>query len=65
MVEGKEDFLVSHLESFHYIEGEREIKEIMFQLFEVVNFEMVCPTRDKPKKSEFPIASLQDALTII
>lgn len=55
VVEGEEDFLVSHLESFHYIEGEGEIKEIPFQLFEVVNIEMVFSIRDEPKKSEFPM----------
>lgn len=41
------------------------IKEFPFQLFEVVNIEMVCLIRDEPKKAEFPMASLQDALTII
>lgn len=30
VVEGEEDFLVSHLESFLYIEGEGEVKEIPF-----------------------------------
>ena len=33
--------MVSHLESFRYVEGEGEVKEIMFQLFEEINIEMV------------------------
>lgn len=57
--------MVSHLESFLYIEGEGQIKEIPFQSFEVVNVEMVCPIWDETKKAEFPMASLQDALIII
>lgn len=65
VVEGEDDFLVSHLKSFLYVEGEREIKEIPFQSFEVVNVEMVIPVKDQSKNAEFPMASLKDALTII
>ncbi|KAI5389653.1 hypothetical protein KIW84_075084 [Lathyrus oleraceus] len=62
---GEEDIVASHLASFHYVEEEGEMKEIMFQSFEVFNVEMVCLTRDESKNTEFTITSLQDALTII
>jgi hypothetical protein len=65
VVEGEEDIVVSHLASFRYVEGEGEIREIPFQSFEVINVEMVCPTRDESKDAESPMASLKDALTII
>lgn len=65
VIEGEEDIVVSHLAYFRYVKGEGEMKEILFQSFEVINVEMVFPARDKSKNAEFPMASLQDALTII
>ncbi|XP_050914741.1 uncharacterized protein LOC127129632 [Lathyrus oleraceus] len=65
VVEGEEDIVVSHLASFRYVGGEGEMREIPFQSFEVINVEMVCPTRDESKDAESPMASLKDALTII
>ncbi|XP_050883778.1 uncharacterized protein LOC127086990 [Lathyrus oleraceus] len=65
VVEGEEDIMVSHLASFRYVEGEREIREVTFQSFEVINAEMVCPAKDKSKDAESPMASLKDALPII
>lgn len=46
------------------MEGDRELKEIPFQSFEIVNVEMVGPVGEV-KNIEFPMASLKDALTII
>lgn len=65
VVEGEEDFVVSHLASFRYIEVEGKMKEIHFQSFEVVNVEMVNPFRDESKNVEFPMAFLKDAVIII
>lgn len=65
IVEGEKDIGVSHIASFRYIEGEWEMKEIPFQSFKVINVEMFYPSRDESKNAEFPMASLQDALTII
>lgn len=65
VVEGEEDIMVSHLASFRCVEGKGEMKEISFQSFKVINVEILFPTRDESKNSEFPMASLQDLLTII
>ncbi|XP_050875021.1 uncharacterized protein LOC127078622 [Lathyrus oleraceus] len=65
VVEGEEDIVVSHLTSFQYVEGEGEIREVLFQSFEVINVEMVCPARGESKDAESPMVSLKDALTII
>ncbi|XP_050877043.1 uncharacterized protein LOC127080791 [Lathyrus oleraceus] len=65
VVEGEEDIMVSHLTSFRYVEGEGEMREVPFQSFEVINVEMVCPTKDESKDYESPMESLKDALTII
>ena len=65
VVEGEEDIMVSHLASFRYVEGEGQMKEILFQSFEVINIDMVCTMRDDSKNAEFLMASLQDSLTII
>ncbi|XP_050915899.1 uncharacterized protein LOC127130992 [Lathyrus oleraceus] len=45
--------------------GEGEIREVPLQSFEVINVEMVCPSRDESKDAESPMASLKDALRII
>lgn len=52
--------MVSHLATFLYVEGGREVQEIPFQLFEVVNVDMVVPIGEV-KTIEFPMASLKDA----
>ncbi|XP_050890983.1 uncharacterized protein LOC127096461 [Lathyrus oleraceus] len=65
VVEGEEDIVVSHLASFRYVEGEGEMRKILFQSFEVINVEMVCPAKDESKDAESPMASLKDALKII
>lgn len=65
VVKGEEDIVVSHLASFHYVEEEGEMKEIPFQSFEVINVEMIFPIRDESKNAKFPMAYLQDSLTII
>ena len=56
--------MVSYLASFRYMEGKRELKEILFQYFEIVNVELVGPVGEL-KIDEFPMASLKDALIAI
>lgn len=59
IIECEEDIMVRHLTSLRSVEGEREMKEISFQSFEVINIEMVCPVRHELKNAEFLMASLQ------
>ncbi|KAI5389879.1 hypothetical protein KIW84_075258 [Lathyrus oleraceus] len=64
VIEGEKDIMVSHLASFRYVEGGGEVHEILFQLFEVVNVEMVASVREG-KKIELPMVTLEDAKTMI
>ena len=56
--------MVSHLDSFRYVDVGGEIHETPFQAFEVVRVVMAPPV-EEAKNVEFPMASLKDALTII
>lgn len=60
VIEGEVDIMVSHLASFRYVEGGKEVHEISFQSFKVVNVDMVGPIGEV-KTAEFPMSSLKDA----
>lgn len=64
IVEGEEDIMVSHLTLLRYVEGGDEVQEISFQSLEIVNVEM-SGSIGEVKTTEFPMASLKDAQTII
>lgn len=64
VTEGEEDSMVSHLASFHYVEGGGEVDETPFQSFEVINVEMVAPIKEG-KKAEFSMATWKDVRTVI
>lgn len=63
-MEGEEDIMVSHLESFRYVEVRGEIDETPFQAFEVVNMVMTPPMKES-KKGELPMASWKNVKTVI
>lgn len=64
VVEGEEDIMVSHLESFRYIEVGGEIHETHFQAFEVVSMVMAPPVKES-KKAELSMASWKDVKSVI
>lgn len=58
---GEEEYLVSHLTSFRYMEIEGEYHETPFQAFEAVHMIKTPQT----KKSEAPMSSLKDAKAVV
>ena len=61
---GEEEYLVSHLTSFCYVEVEGEIRETLFQAFEtvhVVNF----PPPEQKRKPETVMSSLKDSKSVV
>ncbi|XP_058729317.1 uncharacterized protein LOC131601500 isoform X2 [Vicia villosa] len=60
---GEEDYIVSHLSSFQYVEIEGEIHETPFQAFEAVN--AVKTPLCELKKPETIMSSLKDAQVVV
>ena len=60
---GEEEFMVSHLTSFRYVEVEGEIHETPFQAFETV--QVIKAPRPEVKKTEVSISSWKDAKTVV
>ena len=60
---GEEEFMVSHLTSFRYVEVEGEIHETPFQAFETV--QVIKAPRPEVKKTEVSISSWKDARAVV
>ena len=61
---GEEEYVVSHLTLFHYVEVEGEIHETPFQAFETVHAVNFPPPEQK-RKPETVMSSLKDAKAVV
>ena len=61
---GEEEYIVSHLTSFRYVEVEGEIHETPFQAFETVHAVNFPPPEQK-RKPETVMSSLKDARAVV
>lgn len=60
---GEEEYMVSHLTSFLYIEVEREVHETPFQVFEVV--QMIKTPHFEGRKPAVSMSSVKDARVVV
>lgn len=60
---GEEEYMVSHLTSYQYIEVEGEVHETQFQAFEAV--QMIKTSRSKDKRLAVSMSSFKDAIAVV
>ncbi|XP_050918819.1 uncharacterized protein LOC127136279 [Lathyrus oleraceus] len=60
---GEEEYMVSHLASFRYLEDEWEFHETPFQAFEVV--QVIKAPHSEEKKPATPMLSIKDARAVV
>lgn len=60
---GEEEYMVSHLTSFRYLEVEGEVHETPFQVFEVV--QMITTPHFEDKKPAVSMSSLKDVSAVV
>ena len=61
---GEEEYIVSHLTSFRYVEVEGKIHETLFKAFETVH-SVNFPPPEQKKKLETVMSSLKDARAVV